>query len=496
MEIENKNQLDIDNLNQDSNKLLAKFITTTTFTGSIVNFISRTIFTDQSKIEIITLSIFLIILGIISNKLSKSDYNKRVVTHMLSTILFFIVVSLILLFRYNGGVTIWAISLLCLIIGVVGTNKTAIIYNSAATFLVGIYLWIYQPKMYALVDPSDYLTRIGIYLIALRMVYIVNDMLVTRMKKNIEHVENIKEKNNEIINLHQEIHTLVSESTNDGIWRYDLRNNKQIYSQWWVKKLGYTEKEIINKGDWFSLVHEDDLDSIQNDYNNYLEHEIDYYENECRMITKTGDQLWIKVKIKGLFDKDGAPYMIVGAYTDITSLKEKNAKLEKLAFYDSLTGLPNRKYFLDELKSSLEIANKKQTKLYVVFIDLDNFKKVNDSLGHYYGDILLEEVSNRFNQIVQQPCFLGRLGGDEFAIIIQGITETKQIENYVQQLMNSLRNPIILKDTRYNISASFGVAIFPEDGTNINELLKNADKAMYKAKEAGKNNFKIFRESM
>ncbi|MDP4145927.1 MAG: EAL domain-containing protein [Bacillota bacterium] len=487
---------DIEILNEDSNKLLAKFITISTFSGSVINFTARMIFTNENRAQITALSFFLIALGMISAKLGKCKHNQRLVTHILSMISAFTLLSLILLFRYNGGITVWSISLLCLIIGVVGVNKIAIIYNTIAAIFVEIYLWILHPDIHPHLDSSDYLSRIGIYLIALMLAYVVNSMLVERMRKNSKHIEDIEAKNDEIITLHNEIYTLVSESTNDGIWSYDLKNNKQIYSKWWINVLGYTEDEILSMGDWLSLIHKDDLNFIENEYSNYVNHKIDHYENECRMITKSGNYLWIKVKVKGLFYTDGSPYMMVGAYTDITPLKEKEDRLKRLAFYDSLTGLPNRHHFMDNLNSSLELAAKDDAKLYVVFIDLDNFKKVNDCMGHYYGDILLKEVSNRFNQVITKSCFLGRLGGDEFAIIIKEITEVEQVETYVKELMNSLRKPVMLNGINCNISASFGISTFPEDGCNVDELLRNADTAMYKAKETGKNNFKLFHKSM
>ncbi|MCX7746577.1 MAG: sensor domain-containing diguanylate cyclase [Clostridia bacterium] len=498
MKHQNKNRQvkDIQILNQDSNKILADFLTITVLCGSVVNFVSRGLFTDQNKVEILALSIVLILLGYISFKLKNSKLNSFVITHILSLMLFFIVISIILLFEFNGGVTVWAISLLCLIIGVVSENKTAIIYNSVAAISVEIYLWINHPSMLASLDTSDYITRIGIYLIAVIIVYIVNNMLVERARKNFEQIEDIKAKNNEIITLQKEIYKLVSESTSDGIWKYDLRDNKQMYSQWWLNTLGYAEDEIISMKDWFSLVHKNDLCTIQNNYNNYLKHNIGHYENECRMLTKEGNYLWIKAKIKALFDNKGSPYMIVGAYTNITPLKEREERLHKLAFYDALTGLPNRQHFLDHLHLSLEKAAKEGTSLYVVFIDLDNFKKVNDSMGHLYGDVLLKEVSSRFNQIVQKPCFLGRLAGDEFAITINGFTELHQVESFIKRLINSLSTPIMLNNTNYITSASFGISTFPKDGNTVDELLNTADTAMYRAKEAGKNSFNLFNKAL
>ena len=483
-------------LNEDSNKLLAKFITIGTLIGSIVNLLSRFFFTDQSKIKIVAASIFLLLLGVICTRLGRCTRYSKVVTHILSIIVVIIVVVMILLFQYNGGVTIWAISLLCLVVGVVSINKITIIYNTVAAISIQIYLWRLHPYMKADLDPSDYLARIGIYLIALVLVYVVNGILAERMRKNLKHHEDIKAKNEEIITLNKEIYRLVSESTSDGIWRYDLRNKTQIYSQWWLNILGYNQEELLGLGHWLSLIHKSDLPSIERSYSNYLNSKMDHFEKEGRMRHKSGKYLWIRVKIKALFDNSRNPYMIVGAYTDITPLKEKEARFNKLAFYDSLTGLPNRQHFLDKLKTTIEAAASENRNIFVVFIDLDNFKKINDSMGHYYGDILLREISHRFSKIVHAPCFLGRLGGDEFSIIIQGVTEIQQVEIYMQELMDCLKEPVMLNNTAFKVSASLGVSSFPENGSRVDELLRNADTAMYKAKDTGKNNFKLFSQSM
>ena len=483
-------------LNEDANKLLARFITIGASIGSVINFVARFFFTTQSKIEITAASILLLLLGIVCTKLGRCKRYSKVVTHILSIIVVFIVVSMILSFAYNGGVTIWAISLLCLIIGVVSVNKITIIYNTIAAISVEIYLWRLHPYMKADLDPSDYIARIGIYLIALVLVYVVNGMLAERMRKNLKHLEDIKEKNEEIITLNKEIYRLVSESTSDGIWRYDLRNKTQIYSQWWLKILGYTQEELLGLGHWLSLIHKSDLPSIERSYSNYLNSKMDHFEKEGRMRHKSGEYLWVRIKIKALFDNSRNPYMVVGAYTDITPLKEKEARLNKLAFYDSLTRLPNRQHFLDKLKTTIEAAASENRNIFVVFIDLDNFKKINDSMGHYYGDILLSEISHRFSKIIHEPCFLGRLGGDEFSIIIQGVTELQQVETYMQELMDCLKDPVMLNNTAFRVSASLGVSIFPENGSRVDELLRNADTAMYMAKYTGKNNYKLFNQSM
>ncbi|MDP4088301.1 MAG: EAL domain-containing protein [Bacillota bacterium] len=491
-----QSEKDIVNITKDSNRILARFVTIGTFSGSVVNFVSRAFFTDQ-KIYIITIySIFLVILGLVSLYLRNSKLSPRLITHILSLIFAAIVITILLSFQTNGGLTVWSISFICLISAIVSVDKTVMIYSTAAAISIEIYLWAAHPVMFVQLDASDYVARMGIYLVALAMVVVINNMFMERQRRNLKHIEDINAKNAEIIALHQDIYKLVSESTNDGIWSYDIDKDKQVFSQWWFNVLGYTDDEILSMKHWSELIHKKDRNSAQIRYEDYLEHRIDYHEDEYRMRTKKGDYLWIRVRIKALFHKDGTPHMIVGAYTDITPLKEKEERMQKLAFCDYLTGLPNRRCFLDKLRKALAAADEDGFQVYVVFIDLDNFKKVNDSMGHYFGDILIKEVASRFKYVVKEPNVLGRLGGDEFAVIVQGYSKVQEVEVFIQRLMNSLKKPVKLKSNRFIVSASFGISIFPEDGKRIDELLRNADTAMYRAKETGKNSYKLFNKAM
>ena len=283
MQSDRGNAIDIEVINADSNRILAKFIAIGTFSGAIINLIARGMFTNDNMLEIIAYSIFLIILGFMAILLRNLKLNSKLVTHLLSAFLVIIVVITILKFTYNGGITVWSISLLCLITAVTSVNKIAIIYNTSAAIIVEIYLWIMHPNMLAQLDSSDYAARIGIYLAALIICCVVNNMFVERLRKNSKHIEDIEAKNREIITLHEEIYKLVSESTNDGIWSYDLVNNKQIYSQWWSNVLGYDEEELNGMGDWTVLVNKNDLMSVENRYVNYIRRKIDGYEHECRM---------------------------------------------------------------------------------------------------------------------------------------------------------------------------------------------------------------------
>lgn len=177
-------------------------------------------------------------------------------------------------------------------------------------------------------------------------------------------------------------------------------------------------------------------------------------------------------------------------------LKENEEKLNYLAFFDVLTELPNRKMIIDRLDVLINLSMKQEMKLSMVLIDLDNFKRINDSMGHHTGDLLLQQVTLRLKAAIHPDDFLGRLGGDEFALIIQRELKAKKILVYVESLREILLNTFYIENSELNISASFGISIYPQDGDNSVDLLKCSDTAMYKAKEDGKNGVQFFNIEM
>jgi len=173
-------------------------------------------------------------------------------------------------------------------------------------------------------------------------------------------------------------------------------------------------------------------------------------------------------------------------------LQQNEQKLNFLALYDSLTELPNRKMIFDRLELLIRISKTEHMQFSLIFIDLDNFKKVNDSLGHHAGDILLKAAVERLKSVIHPEDLLGRLGGDEFALIIQRHLHEKEMLYYLEGIKEALLEPFIIEDSKFTISASLGVSMFPQDGDSATDIMKSADTAMYKAKEQGRNNVQFY----
>lgn len=177
-------------------------------------------------------------------------------------------------------------------------------------------------------------------------------------------------------------------------------------------------------------------------------------------------------------------------------IKKNEERLHFLAYYDHLTELPNRKMILERLQLLINLSALEEHTFYVVFIDLDNFKKINDTMGHAFGDRYLQTIAKRLLDIVHTEDLLGRLGGDEFALIIQRNILKEEAFAYIENLRNQLCYDIKTSCSEFKVSASFGISIFPQDGKEPYELLKSADTSMYKAKELGKNNIQFYRTDM
>ncbi len=186
----------------------------------------------------------------------------------------------------------------------------------------------------------------------------------------------------------------------------------------------------------------------------------------------------------------------IGLAVDITERKRAEARIEQLATRDPLTGLPNRLLLQDRVAHCLAQARRRQRRVALLFIDLDRFKTINDSLGHHVGDALLKEVANRLSSSLRATDTLSRLGGDEFLVVIQDLRHSQDAARVAEKLLGVLNGPFVIEGHTLNTSCSIGISVFPDDGEDLSTLMKNADTAMYHAKEQGRNNYQFFSREM
>jgi len=187
---------------------------------------------------------------------------------------------------------------------------------------------------------------------------------------------------------------------------------------------------------------------------------------------------------------------LLATVRDLTDRKVAEERIQFLAYYDALTGLPNRTLLKDRLSKALASARRDKSKVALLFLDLDRFKIINDSLGHSYGDQLLKEVAERVRGCAREEDSVARLGGDEFLIVLTSIKDISDAAVAAERLMEAMRAEFLIEGHFLSVSCSLGISMFPEHGTEIDDLIKNADAAMYEAKERGRNNFQFFTEDM
>ena len=238
-------------------------------------------------------------------------------------------------------------------------------------------------------------------------------------------------------------------------------------------------------------------------------HDNHFYFSLHRKLVKFGEwrgEVWIKCKnntvlplqlsVHGVRDNNGVITHFVGIFSDMSAHKSTEDELSKLAHYDPLTGLSNRTQFVERLKFTLDMAKRNHHQSALMLLDLDRFKLVNDTLGHQLGDELLIQVARRLKQCVREVDTVSRLGGDEFTVILGTIQSSENAACVANKILATLSAPFVLSEREVFVSVSIGITVFPIDGDSVNLLIKNADTAMYHAKESGRNNYQYFSDTM
>ena len=234
-------------------------------------------------------------------------------------------------------------------------------------------------------------------------------------------------------------------------------------------------------------------------------HDEPFYRNLWQSITQSGvwqGEIWNRRKggeaylewltITMIPGPDGKPFRYVSVFNDITENRQKDEHIRHLAFHDALTGLPNRLLLQDRLNHAIEIARRDGSQVAVMFIDLDRFKVVNDSLGHDVGDMLLIQVTQRLGQCLRKSDTIARQGGDEFVVLLSDFEAIGEVAEVAEKIIAVLVAPVMVKEQEIHIGASIGIALFPQDGDDVTSLMRDADTAMYRAKNAGRNTFRFF----
>ena len=300
--------------------------------------------------------------------------------------------------------------------------------------------------------------------------------------------------NKEYLSQNQERYSLAMQASNDGLWDWDLKTNKILYSDRWKEMLGFNDDEISDTADeWLSRVHPEDHDRVRASIDAYLEGTTSNFEIEYRIRHFSDNYLWMMAKGLAIRTSDGRATRFAGSQTDVSERKSNEEQMIHDALHDTLTSIPNRTLLLDRIRQSL-VRRKRypKTSFAIIFIDLDRFRLVNESLGHIHGDELLQLISARLKETIPISDTVARLGGDEFSILLQDINSVGDVEVIAKDIQNLFSKPFFLGDREVFASASMGIAHSDNDYKTPEEILRDAELAMYRAKREGKSQSIVF----
>lgn len=283
------------------------------------------------------------------------------------------------------------------------------------------------------------------------------------------------------------------EGAGDGVWDWDLASRQAVTSPRWNQIVGCTETCGANTiDDWEALLHPEDRGRVLAELQAYLDGRPDVpatwvveYRLRCREVP------WKWVLSRGMAvtrDPQGRPSRMIGTISDITERKATDERIRHMAQHDALTDLPNRALFSDRLQLAMAYAKRHDERFALIFLDLDNFKPINDNFGHAVGDRLLQQVARRLQEAVRESDTVGRIGGDEFVVLMPRLAQSAAALALAEKLRHALHLPFRIDDRELVISCSLGVAVYPDDGDDEIALFKGADEAMYRAKGIGRDN--------
>ncbi len=318
-----------------------------------------------------------------------------------------------------------------------------------------------------------------------RMQIVIRDM--TKWKQTEEALRESEER-----------YMLAIRGANDGLWDWNLRSGDVHYSPRWKAMLGYAEGEIGTSPDeWFDRVHPDDVGILRREIREHIDGPSETFIVEHRMRHRNGSWKWMLSRGLAVRDEDGVAYRLAGSQADITERKQVEERLLYDAFHDSLTRLPNRAFLINRLEQLLSESNAFGTGFAVLYIDLDRFKVINDSLGHALGDSFLTAAARRIRSALGYGETVARLGGDEFVVLVENIVERGEVERVADMVIDAFQEPFNIEGREIFLSVSVGIAFGRKREYEApDELMRDADMAMYQAKARGKSCYAIFDETL
>jgi len=292
---------------------------------------------------------------------------------------------------------------------------------------------------------------------------------------------------------------LALEAANEGLWDWNVASGEVYFSPGYYRMLGFEPDAFVSTVEgWMGLIHPHDVELVKRLEEEHLGRHKEKYEFEFRMRDGSGDWRWILSKGKVVErDGQGNALRVVGTHSDITARKEMEGRLRHMALHDALTGLANRTLCLERIERAVARAKRhEESKFAVLFIDLDRFKVINDSLGHLFGDQVIIQIGNRIKNCVREADTVARLGGDEFLVVLEELESGRLPVQAIKRIRQAICEPIIWEGRAIQVTASIGAELWAGLRADAQEVIRNADLAMHWAKAKGRNRFKVFTERL
>jgi diguanylate cyclase (GGDEF)-like protein/PAS domain S-box-containing protein len=359
--------------------------------------------------------------------------------------------------------------------------------------LVGIFWILFSDPMFVYLLPNTNSFASYVHYKRIANVLITAFLLYFLVRKTLQQTRTQLSLNSSIDNW-----KFVLEGPGDGVWDWDLQTNQLIRSVRWKEMFGYSEQILGTEiEDAQKLIHPEDIELARQNINDFIAGKVSVLTSEFRLLCFDGSWRW--VLSRGMLFSSalgGKPIRVIGTHTDITARKLSEEKYFKLANYDQITQLPNRALFLDRFALDIKRSKRQRQSITLIYLDIDKFKEINDTLGHNVGNLLLKEVGERLSTGVRASDTVARVAGDDFTIVLNNLDARFTAEITAEELLYKLAQPFQLSNHSVFITGSIGISTYPEDGTDIEVLMSNANQAMYTAKLMGGNCYNYFTASL
>ncbi len=344
--------------------------------------------------------------------------------------------------------------------------------------------WVALYRQIIQLNTSILLTISSLVVIFLISVLLIKYKQLSQLNKKTFQVDN------SLREVTKKFETLFEQST-IGLAMLNLDGTLVRVNQTFCELLGYNASEMLSMNYYF-MVHANDVNHLQIHLKNLIDKKNDVYQSEQECIHKNGQVVWVMATLSLIRDLNDEPHHLILQLQNISLQKKAEERLHHMAYHDPLTGLANRNKLEQFINHILASSRRHQQCFALLFLDLDRFKNINDTIGHEAGDMLLQIVAERLRSAVRNTDMVARLGGDEFVVLITDVKKTESVGLIAQKILDSVLEVIIIKGQEIYSTTSIGISLYPYDGQTIQTLMKNADLALYRAKEHGRNNYQFY----